>query len=268
MPRTSPRTEHFFGRSSTSLSVPVGFVHGVVPRRIFDPLLDTCRREFEGSQLLRKSADGTAHGPTYRINEKVAARRANGTEFRKLAPAGIRHFVDHVRGKNPKLYEVLRAQRGMSHKHGDLQVKAVEADPDDALLCYAGLMRWSTGQCTDPWHVDGGPSTVFLAVTLEGDRILEVEDADGRRTRHHFRPGDWYFSGPSCFWHRVLPVKGASAPATTLILRSATLTKRLSGGRARDDGERSVGFIYGTRECFECLAEVVANYLKKHGFRI
>merc|ERR1712032_189672 len=39
------------------------------------------------------------------------------------------------------------------------------------------------------WHADGGPSTIFMGITLEGSRILQVENTDGERMDLPMHPG-------------------------------------------------------------------------------
>ena len=79
--------------------------------------------------------------------------------------------------------------------------------------------------------MDGGPSLVFLSLTLYGERVVEIERDDGSRARFHVRPGDWCITSPSSFWHCVLAVPGGGEQeSVTLLLRSAVLVKRRSGG--------------------------------------
>ena len=117
------------------------------------------------------------------------------------------------------------------------------------------------------FHVDGGPSLVFLCLTLEGERLLETETTEGRR-RVHLRPGDWYLTSPACFWHRVLAVPGGPESSTTLLLRSAMLIRRLSGGghdKLRPE-VRNHGMPHATRRGFEHLAPEIARIIENAPF--
>lgn len=121
-----------------------------------------------------------------------------------------------------------------------------------------------------PWHVDGGPSICFMALTLEGTRTVEIETVDietgaTKTKRFTFRPGDWYWSSPSCFWHRVSSIckgKSGGAVSTTLLLRSAILMRRISGGRITATGRKTNGMKYATKECFCKLAPAFADIIK------
>ena len=97
-----------------------------------------------------------------------------------------------------------------------------------------------------------GASTVFLAISLAGERIVEFQEADGRRHQLHLRPGDFYLSSPACIRHRVVHVDG---PSTTLLLRSAVLARRHSENR-----------VFGTRACFERLAREVSEVIATQPF--
>jgi hypothetical protein len=114
------------------------------------------------------------------------------------------------------------------------------------------------------------------------------------------RPGDWYLSSPSCFWHRVRSVEAGDILAadervdhtdvhdknstnsanentnnltpenvcTTLILRSGVFVRRVSGGRDHGNGKRSRGMIYATGECFKEMTPLVSKIMKEVEFRI
>ena len=117
------------------------------------------------------------------------------------------------------------------------------------------------------FHVDGGPSLVFLCLTLEGERILEIETTEGRR-RIHLRAGDWYLTSPACFWHRVLAVPAGSEASTSLLLRSAVLIRRLSGGGLfkRRPEVRSPGWPNAARRSLEELAPQIAQIIENRPF--
>ena len=104
------------------------------------------------------------------------------------------------------------------------------------------------------WHVDGGASLLFLAIGVFGDRVVEFETADGDRSRLLLRPGDWYVGMPACIKHRTVQAGG---PSTSLLLRTAVLTRRKSEKR-----------VFGTRACFESLARAVAGIIAAHPFDV
>ena len=99
-------------------------------------------------------------------------------------------------------------------------------------------------------HVDGGPSQVFFAMSLEGERVVGLEEEGGRRHRLLLRPGDWHLSSPACIRHRV--IRAGPVPSAMLLLRIAVPVRRAS--------ERCV---FGTRDCFERLAAATADIIGK-----
>lgn len=56
--------------------------------------------------------------------------------------------------------------------------------------------------------------------------------------------------------------------STALILRSAVLNRRFSGGRQHPDGHRSRGMPMATREAFERVAKAVTETIQEVGFKI
>ena len=62
---------------------------------------------------------------------------------------------------------------------------------EDCIFAYAGIKRTSAhdGSLVSPadadidkgFHVDGGPSLVFLSLTLYGERVVEIERDDGSK---------------------------------------------------------------------------------------
>ena len=119
---------------------------------------------------------------------------------------------------------------------------------------YGVLKDYLSGAASGEYHCDGGPSAVFMALTVSGERCLEVEavnpttGAVEQRIRVFCKPGYVYVSSPACFWHRVMPVNSTlPGPQRTLILRGQCLEWRHSGGMEREDGSRSGCFF--NREC-------------------
>eukprot|EP00931_Biecheleriopsis_adriatica_P078641 TRINITY_DN52069_c0_g1_i1.p1 TRINITY_DN52069_c0_g1~~TRINITY_DN52069_c0_g1_i1.p1 ORF type:complete len:329 (-),score=35.17 TRINITY_DN52069_c0_g1_i1:310-1296(-) len=262
------------GRSSSSNAVPFAFIRGQLSRTQLAELQAICAEQFHqmqpcGEGILREGI-GKRKGLAFRASEKVPQMRCNGAEFKRLAPQGLQRFARYLTKKNASLCAAVRKVRGLTHTHGKEKVPVIPKSltVEEALFSLVGIAQWTDGQAHDPWHVDGGPSTVFFNATVRGERILEVEDFHGRSKKIHMRPGDFYVSSPSCFWHRVLPVHGATEPAESLILRSAMLPKRLSGGRAKANGRRSAGFVYDTKNVFEKVAAAVTKELTTNGFNV
>eukprot|EP00931_Biecheleriopsis_adriatica_P031187 TRINITY_DN18315_c0_g1_i1.p1 TRINITY_DN18315_c0_g1~~TRINITY_DN18315_c0_g1_i1.p1 ORF type:complete len:524 (-),score=93.21 TRINITY_DN18315_c0_g1_i1:104-1675(-) len=113
------------------------------------------------------------------------------------------------------------------------------------------------------WHVDGGPSSLFLAASLQGSRTLQIENSAGHRMQKILDPGSFYISQPSGFWHSV-DFHGSSASFTSLILRSGVLKRRISGGREQVKNgirTRSRGMVYATRAGFEQLSSIVSDVI-------
>ena len=136
---------------------------------------------------------------------------------------------------------------------------------------FAVLKVNPSGAASGGYHCDGGPSAVFMALTVSGERCLEVEavnpttGAVEKRIPIFCKPGHVYVSSPACFWHRVRPVSSPPpGPQRTLILRSQCLEWRHSGGMIREDGSRSGGRINKTKHAFERLSVVVSEALARH----
>ena len=76
----------------------------------------------------------------------------------------------------------------------------------------------------DDVHIDGGPSSPALIISLGGDRVLEVKSKDNKMFRTRLAAGDVYVTTPSAFRHAVVHegstrnlVKGM---AVVVVLRS------------------------------------------------
>ena len=129
-------------------------------------------------------------------------------------------------------FEKLEALRGLDHAYGTGAPRKVMRLGPDSMFGIATIKRFHE-RSESKWHVDGGPSTVFMAIALEGWRVLELKDCDACGldngvTRILCEPGHIYVSNPSCFQHRVMPHPDHPGPSTTLILRSPLLFTRVS----------------------------------------
>ena len=149
-------------------------------------------------------------------------------------------------------------------------IPALASSADDAAFCYASIKDFASGAANAAPHCDGGPSTIFLAITISGERLLDVECVDPctgellETKTIHCVPGHVYLSSPSCFWHavRAVPSPSNPGPQRTLILRS--MNWRLSGGRLDHTGTgRTTGFVYGTADAFEEFAPVVSDAIMR-----
>ena len=166
--------------------------------------------------------------------------------------------------------QIETAVAGWTHSHGK-KVKKVfpvlGGRGRDSIFVLGSIKEYPAGSAEGAIHCDGGPSIIFLAITLSGERWLEIEcvdpitgDVDEVR-RLHCRPGHDYLSSPACFWHRVRPVQcpQSKGPQRTLILRSNSLKWRISGGMLNESGCRSTGMVYGTGEAFVKMSAVVSD---------
>eukprot|EP00928_Gymnodinium_smaydae_P090955 TRINITY_DN74661_c0_g1_i1.p1 TRINITY_DN74661_c0_g1~~TRINITY_DN74661_c0_g1_i1.p1 ORF type:complete len:285 (-),score=31.57 TRINITY_DN74661_c0_g1_i1:262-1077(-) len=267
--RRIPRVIRFKGKSSTS------FVDAALRRGRMRPgALNALKRAWEevteqNTWQKEKNSTHRQKESFFRMNESVPGKKTNGGDWRKLAPLAAQQAWAELAKQNSGFYQKVKKLTRAKYSTNKGPQKAFEAKPEKALFAYAAVQRrWLKGRKVGTFHCDGGPSLIFLAITLEGERILEVEDSNGQCKQIHLRAGDWYLSSPACFWHRLLPVKGGESPCTTLILRSALLTRRLSGGREAKDGKRSHGMPYATKACFEKLASSVADIIESTEFTV
>ena len=154
------------------------------------------------------------------------------------------------------------------HKH----IPALSTPAADAAFCFASIKDYTSGAASSALHCDGGPSTIFLAITISGERLLDMEcvhpdtGALLETKTVHCVPGHVYLSSPSCFWHavRAVPSPSSSGPQRTLILRSDCMNWRLSGGKLSRSGTgRTPGFVYGTSTAFEQFALVVSDAIMR-----
>ncbi len=249
----------FFGRGGTPGScslLPMALRGG----RLSDGALAAARRAW---------AHLPEHG--FRMTDRVPPRRTNGGIWKELAPPAARAWFEGLRSKSAVFWEALAA--AATHDSNGGERPSWDGAVSDCVFAYGGLKRTTAtegfvsvaeaAESDSGFHVDGGPSLVFLCLTLEGERLLEIETAEGRQ-RIHLRSGDWYLTSPACFWHRVLAVPGGPESSTTLLLRSAVLTRGVSGGghfKLRPE-VRSHGMPYATRRGLEELAPQIARIIE------
>ncbi|CAJ1386848.1 unnamed protein product [Effrenium voratum] len=206
-------------------------------------------------------------------HEAVPKGKVSAGPYHQLAPPEVRSLVDEILQKNEHMLRKVEKLMGATHDSTRGPVPAFSASSArDAVFPYICLQRrWPAEANFVPWHVDGGPSVCFLALTLEGMRTVEIETFQKRRgcrkglgkaktKRFTMRPGDWYWSSPSCFWHRVTSI--SESVSTTLLLRSAIMLRRISGGRVTATGKKTKGMKYATKDCFCKLAPAFANIIK------
>lgn len=255
----------FTGRSVTSV-VPVAMRRG----RISGSALKALKEAFEGvaSWGRRQERPGGRiyQDVHFRVRSSVRAAQTNGGNWGKLAHPAVADFVRKFLRANPALVAGLRryAASRPTHRHKGEEVSIFE-NPDDVadnLFAYAAMYR-CTGGASDMWHCDGGPSMIFMSVSVEGGRILQVEDAVGNLRSLELHEGDVYLSSPSCFWHSVRPL--SSKTSKTLILRSSILTRRYSGGRGgyKQSDKGTTGYPMETKAAFQEFASVAFNVLSR-----
>ncbi|CAK9071943.1 unnamed protein product [Durusdinium trenchii] len=176
-------------------------------------------------------------------NEQVPKGKVSAGPYRRLGPDEVRSVVDSFLDKNPEMLNKVEKLMDATHSSARGPVPAfAAANAQDAVFPYMCLQRrWPPEPHLDvpvgqrlglgiPWHVDGGPSICFMAVTLDARKRwfqgwagLGKWTGDIKTKKFTFRPGDWYWSSPSCFWHRVGSIckKSNDTVSTTLLLRSA-----------------------------------------------
>ena len=173
----------------------------------------------------------------------------------------LKEFIDDVEA----------GAAGICYVHGE-PIPALATPVSDSVFCFGSIKDFPDGQACASVHCDGGPSTIFLAITLCGERFLDIECVDPQSGEFletktvHCVPGHVYLSSPACFWHAVRPVPSPvhAGLQRTLILRSNCMRWRHSGGKLLGDGNgRSGGFVYGTAPAFEEFASVVARAIER-----
>ncbi|MGI9358402.1 MAG: hypothetical protein ACR2ON_03255 [Paracoccaceae bacterium] len=201
-----------------------------------------------------------------------AEARAYHQNFLQLNQALIDRLTQHCgditfTSQNEERY--VWSHRNMGQTRADLDAGQPRTPVNECVFNLPCLQkRWHGG--SNVWHVDGGSSLLFLAITLQGERILEFKhnDENGNPViqQVHSTPGHFYISSPAVFWHRVLPAPNRPAPntCTTLIFRSSVLLRRISGGRERENGRRTNGMRYATRAAFRNIVPRIAEIFREH----
>ena len=195
---------------------------------------------------------------TNTMSDKVCAQKTNGGYFDQVASDPARQWLLDLRERSQDFWEAFAPLAGETYRTNAGPKPAWDGQPADALFglgCIVTRLGAKSEESDEGMHVDGGPSLLFLAISLSGDRIVEFEEADGRRQRLMLREGDWYLSSPACIRHRV--VRASDEPSTTLLLRTAVLARRASEKR-----------VFGTKACFERLAEASAEAIQRCPFLV
>ena len=293
----------FWGKSATS-TVPATFYCSKVSesklhelREIFLPMVRA--KPWSKNYVDCKGRVYRQRQIFFRLSKEAPKRDSNGGSWKALGSAAAQHWWKQLQAENKVFYECLeRDCRDVQYDTDEGPKNVFEVLKRDFfahnIFVYASVQerRWYDQQRKKSatrggvntydygtWHCDGGPSTIFLAVSLDGCRSLEIETVDKEVFRQRLEPGSFYVSSPSSFWHTVEPVipdAGHSGSQTSLVVRSAVLLKRISGGRAKvnEDGqiERTNGMIYGTRRGFEDLSkrvsDIMQNVFSEVGFRL
>ena len=293
----------FWGKSATS-RVPATFYRSKVTesklhelRNIFLPMVQA--RPWSKDRVDYKGRVYRQREVFFRLSEKAPARDSNGASWKSLGSKAAQHWWKQLHVKNKVFHERLERECRDVQYHTDEGPKNVFEVLERGffahnIFVYASVQerRWHDQQDMKSatrgggntydygtWHCDGGPSTIFLAVSLDGSRSLEIETTDKEVLRQQLEPGSFYVSSPSSFWHTVEPVipdAGQPGSQTSLIVRSAVLLRRISGGRAKvnEDGqiERTHGMIFGTRRGFEDLSkrvsDIMQNVFSEVGFQL
>ena len=207
----------------------------------------------------------------FRLCKDAPAISCNGSKFH--LDGGFKMHRLHaqlIHALKDLLFDIESHASAIWYQHGMNRVPAfppphVHSDGSSSAFVFGSIKDYPLGTAASSIHCDGGPSMIFLAITLSGERWLEIESVHPETgdieeiKRVHCTPGHVYLSSPACFWHRVCPdlSPGDKGLQRTLILRSNCLKWRLSGGSVRLDGSRTAGMQYGTADAFERMSEVV-----------
>ena len=251
----APPVLRFLGKSGCS-EASVTLRRGTLCPPAFDSLRAAFATELSTELPESRNTPGE-YERFFRLNSLAPALKTNGGRFTELASQPAVEWLRRLRVMNAPFYDAFKPLADATFHTKAGQKPAWETkDPADSIFAYACIVRRhgavGDSKGDEGWHVDGGASTDFLAISLAGERIVEFQEADGRRHQLHLRPGDFYLSSPACIRHRVVHVDG---PSTTLLLRSAVLTRRHSENR-----------VFGTRACFERLAREVAEVIATQPF--
>ena len=256
LPRAETQIMRFRGKSGTS-HVNVSLRRGQLSPQGLARLRAAFAVEITTPLPPSKNTPGDAE-VFFRMSDKVCAQKTNGGYFDQVASDPARQWLLDLRQRNQDFLEAFAPLAGETYRTNAGPKPAWDGQPADALFglgCIVTRLGAKSEESDEGMHVDGGPSLLFLAISLSGDRIVEFEEADGRRQRLMLREGDWYLSSPACIRHRV--VRASDEPSTTLLLRAAVLARRASEMR-----------VFGTKACFERLAVASAEAIQRCPFLV
>jgi len=297
VPKSRQTVIHFHAKTGNEI-VPCTLRKGRVPRALLkrlrallDPSLQSWGRPNAATNNDFGSRDAYSQsGAVLRDNggdlcwlgnDRVPKTKVSAGPYKRLAPEGVRKWVGQLLDKNQDMLTRIAEFSNVTHDstQGPVPAFAVMSGENrirDCIFPYICIQRRWPMKDDDGtrliWHVDGGPSVCFMSITLEGQRVLEYEvweDVGGAgRTavkEMTLGPGDWYWSSPACFWHRVTSARNKKSRevSTSMHLRSAIMLRRISGGRVKADGKKTAGMKYATKDCFVKLASKFADVIRK-----
>merc|ERR1711974_159350 len=115
-------------------------------------------------------------------NDRVPKTKVSAGPYKRMAPEAVRTWVGQLLDRNRGMLAKISKFCDVTHESTKGPVPAFAFRDGccvrDAIFPYICVQRpWpmDKGGTRLPWHVDGGPSICFMAVTLEGSRILEFE---------------------------------------------------------------------------------------------
>ena len=261
-------------------TVPVVFRKGKIPEDIFNEIKECWKSELKKVENPMEFKDRPWQGEGlqsdihYKYCDEISCGN-QGIKFEESMPDPASQFHKKFMELNNELIESIEKEckdekfDTCGEKRPAFSFDSMGKYPRQVKDCVFSIptlqKRWGGG--SKEFHVDGGPSMIFLAITIEGERILEIEldDENGNPTtkKIQIKEGEFYLSSPSSFWHRVLPLEEIDS-CTTLLFRSTVLKRRISGGREKEGRKRTKGMKYSTRNCFVSMANKIADIFEKN----
>mmetsp|Transcript_88346 Transcript_88346/g.175666 ORF Transcript_88346/g.175666 Transcript_88346/m.175666 type:complete len:367 (-) Transcript_88346:177-1277(-) len=213
-----------------------------LPRRLHQANEVTQREKF--SSLSKEAPNFKSNGgewKNWKANGGGDMKRQKMSTKQKQAskhepPPGAADWWEELRDGNHEFFCRVKRNCGKAkHEQFGKVSSAWAGKVRDVLFAYAALQRRdNTG--IGSWHCDGGASMLFLCISLEGERTVEIEvdadsvddeelkklgvvvvngnkeqDANSKEKKKIIkfvqRKGDWYLGSPSSFWHKVRAVQ-------------------------------------------------------------
>ena len=136
----------------------------------------------------------------------------------------------------------------------------MEEDFADNALVYASVQLMKIGEREDGWHTDGGTSLLHAALTLFGERDMQVELESGCISLSQ-RPGSFYMGNLCAFNHCVVHGDDAAGCYRRKESEPVQIAVMLRSDLLREGRGRKINSTPGPKELYEIVNAETAKHL-------